>query len=402
MRICTLACRVKRGFILKMRVKGISFCLLGFIVTYSGGFVILLLRLVNLHPETSEIVRTAAIGLAGILYLAGCYIATELASKSILRRVHPSLLKESAQPALQMMPHVFTHFIPCNSYADVKDHFRLAARADRSKVGKIVYLAGDCTIFEEHLDVHESMAFQLNDQLCDWSMLNAGAPHYSILHAYNRLVFDVSRGYKPDMVLLFSAANDVLGFIHHKDGFIDDAHTHMYRPWLPYGGVSNRFGRIPSSSLKLLFAYFIIDRRDCAWNNLAESTSDVFFEEDSVRTARDLFNTSTYSRCLGLFLSTCRAIDAEFVPTTFYYNNLDMQNEPRRTYAWGIDQINDLVINFSQANGIRFVDFAKRLDLVPERDIHNKWHYTPDGNRKRALLLKDELASSVGLKIGSY
>ena len=135
-------------------------------------------------------------------------------------------------PPDRMEPHIFCHFVPSNSFADVTNNFRNGAQAIGGDGTNTIYLAGDCTVFEDHLPVEQTMGSILGGRMDGFNVLNAGAAHYPILHCYNRLIYDLVRGYRPNIVMVLTGANDVLSFVHHKNGNADPAHTHFYKPWL--------------------------------------------------------------------------------------------------------------------------------------------------------------------------
>ena len=333
--------------------------------------------------------------LGGLLLLLIC----EAVSAYLLRK-QLSTVRGKGNPQTRMVPHIFAHFVPSALYPDMSlDGFRLTRLSAPGRVvppqspenSPAVYLAGDCTVFEDHLPVAETFAYQLDAALegrC--RVLNAGAGHYTALHAYHRLVGDVVRGYRPEFVLLFSAANDVLSVIHHKEGQVSPDHMHLYRPWISYAEVHRRLGRIPSFTLRWAFSWFLFGRGRISWERLAERISPVYAQGRSVAVARSLFDPSGFVRCLKLFLGTCQGIGAELILTTYPYQTEDMLEEPRRTYAWGMDRLNEEIRKFALVESIPLLDLARDLTW-DSRELSNKWHYTVLGNRKRAAWVASTL-----------
>ena len=249
----------------------------------------------------------------------------------------------------------------------------------------------DCVVFEDHLRPDETMAYHLASEFSDWSVLNAGAPHYTTAHAYSRLAFDILRGHRPELVMVFAGINDVLSFLHHKNGTVCLAHTHLYVPWLLYGGHGSRIRRLPLATAKVVGAYLFGGRRAEIWGALVESTDSEFFEPQHVEKGGELFQTTSFLKSLGLFSAICSEIGAELVLTTIYSNAPDIQRGRRATYAWRMEQINQTIRQFTAERNLRIIDLAKELELVPEEDIYNKWHFTASGNRKRAVTVAASL-----------
>lgn len=328
------------------------------------------------------------------LGLVALGICLELFFRRFLRERYPALMGKG-ESRFRMEPHIFSHFLPSNRQEDVdEDGFRIA-RTPGSRLSEdypkvTIYLAGDCTLFEDHLPLEETFAHQLSDRLNDAEVLNAGAPHYTALHSYHRFVTDVIRGYRPQSVLLFSAANDCLSFVHHKQGRVERDHTHLYKPWGSYEILERRLWRCPSATLKFGLFHLLFDRKKPDWEDLAEEISPTFQELESARMARAIFDPSVFVTCLELFEGTCRAIGAELILTTYAYQKNDMLEEPRKTYAWGIDAFNQKIREFAQHRSLKLIDLAEGLEIETE-DITNKWHYTASGNRKRAEMVEKAL-----------
>ena len=364
----------------------------------SAGLTAVVVGYPEIHPAA-----LAALVVGGMLgYFLGCYVAIELRARGTLRSKYPLLSGNGTSTEWRAIPHIFAHYLPSNSYPDVKDHFREVPYSPASDDFRTVYLVGGCTTFEAHLNPEDTLAGLLSGEVPDQRVLNAGLPHYTTLHAYHRLVFDIVRGYRPDSVVLVTpAGNEILNFVHHKKGYVAPDFTHRYRSWLPYGGMRDRITRIPSAGLRLLLADMTTGRGLESAGHHIEEISKEFFRLESVKTARRLFDPSTFIKSLELFLSTCNMIGAEFIPVTYGYNAADMQKEPRLTYAWGMDRINEEIRVFCRSNGIKLVDAAAEMDLVPEVDVTNKWHFTRRGNEKRARLIKEKLVLEVPVAVGA-
>jgi len=376
----------------QMKVRHIGILWLGLIILYSIGLIALIIQSVQNQFVFDLSIWTIVFFALVVSYVAVSFVTTELFAEYVIGLRYPFLINTCAQKELRMVPHIFTHFVPSNTFADIEDHFRVTFKEVNSPSDKTMYLAGDCTLFEGHLIPQQSVAYQLEKSLKGIKVLNAGVPHYTALHSYNRMVFDIVRGYKPEMIVLFTGVNDVLSFIHHKNGFHDPTHLHLFKPWLQYGCLHRKVASIPSYIAKVLFAYRVVGRDGHNWERQAEIMSDTYSQADSVKKARELFNTDSFMKCLQLFNGTCNSIGARLILTTYYYNHEDMHEEPRKTYAWGVDMLNDAIRKFSQAEKIELIDLANELVLLSGSDIKNKWHYTSNGNKKRAVLLGKRLA----------
>lgn len=375
------------GLVDRLRLRDLVRAL-GALSVGSAGLLVALARV-----EGVSWVSVAALALVNLA-------ATEWVCTIILKRRYA--IPAGHEPRdFRMEPHVFAHFLPSTRYRDMSaEGFRVTAPPEPGAGARgtaarqpVIYLAGDCTVFEHHLPPEETMAWQLREALDETMVLNAGAPHYTALHAYHRFVIDLVRGARPDRVVFFSAANDCLTFVHHKHGVVSPDHTHLYQPWISSAGLHRRISRCPTSALKVLLCVLWYGRRGVAWDRWAEEVSPEFRNAEHVRIARSLFDPSTFVTCLTLFHSACQAIGAELVLTTYAYHRDDMREEPRRTYAWGIDRFNQEIRTFAQRQGVALIDLAEALRLE-EGDIYNKWHFTKSGNRKRAAIVAQHLRAA--------
>ena len=334
--------------------------------------------------------RVIGLVLVVLTYSSLILLAVELFARAVLRRSFATLVGQGT-PSLRMEPHIFTHFIPSSDYPDIHDHFRRTSDgADSAE--KTLYLAGDCVIFEDHLAPNQTMAYQLAAHLNGWRVLNAGAPHYTAAHAYSRLVFDVLRGYEAEVIVLFAGINDVLSFLHHDRGAVGPVYTHFYVPWVPYGGRRSGIRRLPSATLKLAAALVAAGRGAEVWSTLVERNADDYGEAEHIAISRQLFSTDAFSTTLALFSAISKEMGAQLVLTTIAYTRADMETGPRSAVAWGIDRVNEAIRNFSDKRDVKLIDLDTTIDLVPERDIRNKWHFTELGNAKRA----EALAAVIG------
>lgn len=293
----------------------------------------------------------------------------------------------------RMKPHIFAHFLPSEEFPEVTpEGFRSTGLEEATDAGRpVLYLAGDCTFFEDHLPPEETFARQLGKGLRGLRLLNAGTPHYTAQHSLHRLIVDISRGLRPAVVLFTAGANDTLSFIHHKNGRWLPDHTHLYRPWDGEFEIHRRISRLPGALLRGLAAFLFFGTRHAEWDRMAESISPVYQTEESVRAARRLFETGNYETSLSLIHNVCRGVGASLVLATFAYQSGDMEKEPRKTYAWGIDRMNQATRAFARREGLSVVDWAAAAPFGPE-EILNKWHYTAAGNRRRAELTLPLLA----------
>ena len=348
--------------------------------------VVIIALVVSIASGESWLSRFALVLI--VLYIGGVSITAELFARVLLRNKFPSLGGDGTPGSLRMQPNIFTHYVPSSDHPDIQNHFRKTSTTTGQTKGRTLYIAGDCVAFEDHLPPEETMAYQLASLLPDWQVLNAGSPHYSTPHAYNRLVFDLLRGYRPSELILFSGINDVLGFLHHKDGDVGPVHTHVYVPWLPYGGRGAWVRRMPSALLKVIAAYGLAGKRAEVWDHLAEKTDIEFFDPDHVHKGQELFETATFMTCLGLLHAICKEAEIQLRLTTVVYNRPDMDKGSRSAYAWGVDRINGAIREFASSRDLPLVDLNKELSLIPEADVRNKWHFTRSGNAKRAEAVK--------------
>lgn len=330
--------------------------------------------------------------------LIALLIVTELTFRFLLRARWQQIAQDQTGD-FRMDPHPFVHFVPSTRYPDVHPHgFRMPSGGQRLlRDAPSLYLTGDCTLFEEHLPQKETFAYHLGKRIPELQILNAGTDHYTALHSYNRFVLDILRGYRPQAVLFFSATNDCLSFIHHKEGVVKPDHSHMYRPWLSLEQVHGRLRQVPTATLRYLFLQFLIGREHTAWDTLAEDISPTFQDPRSVAIAHRLFNPEGFRTCLRLFQGACETIGSKLVLTTCCYQPWDMLEEPRQTYAWGIDRLNDEIRAFARSEEVTLIDLAEEM-VIEGGDILNKWHFTLSGNRKRTEIVSRYLRQILPLR----
>jgi hypothetical protein len=318
------------------------------------------------------------------------FLITEFISSALIRKWFP-VFKNCQDFNIAMEPHIFAHFLPCKKNEDVSNGFRRVTLQKENKktlspnTDNLIYLAGDCTIYEEHLPIEETLASQLQFLLGEHQILNAGVSHYTTLHCFNRLVVELINGYRPKKIILSSGINDILAFIHHKQGKANPDHTHLYKPWTNNTQLVNLLSRCPLSTVRLLLCFLFFGKKTIGnWDCMATDISRVYFEPESVSIAKKLINTKVFIKSLNLFLGTCKVFDIELILSTIKYNKEDMEEEPRKTYAYGIDIFNQEIYNYAKNHSLILIDVAEKLCLEPNKDIQNKWHYTKFGNKKRA------------------
>ena len=164
----------------------------------------------------------------------------------------------------------------------------------------------------------------------------------------------------------------------------------MYRPWLSQEQLLQRVSRVPTATLKLLVLHLLHGANAPTWDHLAEEINPQFQNPENAAKARQLFDVTGLLTVLELFHATARAAGSQLVLSTYCYQPWDMLEEPRRTYAWGIDRINDAIREFAARREIPLVDLAGEMTVEGD-DILNKWHYTLSGNRKRARIIARSL-----------
>lgn len=316
------------------------------------------------------------------------FLFTEFISRLLIHRFFP-IFNDLKNNQLEVQPHIFTHFIPSESNPNISNGFRRTSPPNSSLNTKKeeIYLAGDCIVYEGHLPSEESLAFKLQALSKKYKVLNAGVSHYTLLHCYNRFVVDLLSGSRPKKLILFATINDVLSFIHHKNGLIRPDHTHLYKPWTTNSQLRNLLLKCPFSTLKLFLCILFFGKKSIShWGAIAQEISPIYFQPKSYLLAKKLFNPNGFNTCLKLFHGTCKTYDIELILTTIRYKKEDMIEEPRKTYAWGIDMLNNEIRTFAKANSIHQIDIAKLFHDEPQ-DIENKWHHTDSGNSKRAEII---------------
>ncbi|MFQ5754403.1 MAG: hypothetical protein ACE5HI_20690, partial [bacterium] len=128
--------------------------------------------------------------------------------------------------------HPFYNYLPKIGAYSLKDDIKINSRhfrsqeIDSSQDTFNIYLSGDCTVFESHLKYEESFACLLQEELRtqsgrEFRTLNAGLPHYSLIHCINRLIGDLYIN-KIDTVILHVGINDVIPFLHTSGQLFHD------------------------------------------------------------------------------------------------------------------------------------------------------------------------------------
>jgi hypothetical protein len=371
------------SFLKRQKAKNI---LKGLVFFYSFSFLFFLLFLMTFETPTWVLISFC------ILLFITIFLTTEFCSSVLIKKYYPYI---NGTKEFQLEPHIFTHFIPSEKDPDISDGFRRTScptENNNSISEDLLYLSGDCTVFEEHLPFKETFAFQLQHLLDKYRVMNAGVSHYTSLHCYNRFVIDLVKGYRPKKLILSSSINDVLSFIHHKNGYIRPDYMHFYKPWITNSQFSHLVTQCPFSTLRFILCILFYGKKPVAnWDDIALETSPAFFGPESVVLARNIFDPSVFRHCLTLFNGTCKSYGVDFILTTISYQLSDMSKEPRKTYAWGIDILNNEIREFAKENSIKLIDIAEKLKSEPE-DIFNKWQYTAIGNKKRANIVSKNLS----------
>ncbi|MBF0587657.1 MAG: hypothetical protein HQL53_00865 [Magnetococcales bacterium] len=349
--------------------------------------------LVALWSLSNHLWLNGALTLVGLVLFYG---VLEYVAERVLEIKFPTLAKRNQSAGLEprMTPHPFAHFLPSNAYEDVEDHFRLSAPSGSAASGEegTLYLAGDCTLFEKHLLVEDSLAWQLQTRLPTLKVLNTGAPHYTLYHMTHRLIFDLNRNIRPERMLLFLSVNDFLVFVNHHEGRFSPNYEHFYRP---YGLLQELpiMDKVRSSLFRLILGVSIGGFLGDNYDHFCVDVAEDFYTEESIQTARALFdqNRHLFRESLLRFIKLCRLNHIELSLVTFHCNEEDMKNEPRSTYLRGIKAQQEDAKKLADEYGLSWID----LDDVTfeEGDIVSKWQYTGSGNLKRADHIVAHLAN---------
>jgi hypothetical protein len=230
---------------------------------------------------------------------------------------------------------------------------------------------------------------KLKNNFPSYTIQNASAPHYTILHVYNRFVLDILSGVRPKYFIVSVGANEVISFIHHKKQNVQADLSHYYKPWISQAEAYYYLRAIPYRTILFVVAYLTYRRSMSSWEAVIEKRNEMTTLNARIKNstiAREIFHTGFVTNTLSLMLATCRAFQIQLVLTTFATKASDMANEPRATYLWGIKRVNEEIRLFANKNNLQIIDFDRDCGLT-DNDIENKWHFQNSGNKKRARLL---------------
>lgn len=279
-----------------------------------------------------------------------------------------------------------------------RDINRIGFRSERDlSLGGIennVYLAGDCKFFERCFTSMEDIyAHKLEAKLSEnlgkpVNVLNAGVPHYTMLHSLNRMVIDLNRiPFKK--IVLSAGINDVLVFLHHKNGSVSPDYKNLYVPFNEKQ-LKDEFTKswITRKSMIAKFYKYYKYNRQFSFNCAVEAVNDDYNTEASVQIARSLFNSTYFETYLRSFIGVCSAHDIELVLINVNYKTDDMTGPARSFIKYGIDQINHVMEKVAKQYHVPLFDL-QNVFSSEEKNIVNKWHHTEAGNDLRVELTHD-------------
>ena len=290
-------------------------------------------------------------------------------------------------------PHIFLNFISNDKYN--VQQVQISSDGFRQTNSDLLiekenfynlYLMGDCEFFERHLPNNETFAFKLKQKFSNITILNPSMDYYTHHHMLNRFIYDIKNSKKIDFVLSSATVNDVLVYIHHKNGEVRNDFSHWYKTFLDLEDYSY-IKKIPSMFLQIILLFLRTGsyKKSLDYHAHFYDINKNFQSPSNYKIAKELFNTSNLYNYLNLLLCICKSFNIKLALSTFAYKISDFQFEPRITYVELTKKINELYRNFAKTNNLLLIDFEKEINYQ-ENDIQNKWLFSNTGNDKRAEL----------------
>jgi len=254
-----------------------------------------------------------------------------------------------------------------------------------------IYLSGDCLLFDAHHKFPDTLASKLEGYLRGRhdggiNVLNASCPHYSLLHCLNRLTVDMNR-FPINLIVLSVGINDVLAFIHPKNGSVPPDYTNLYKPFddsqivneLHLQGGLNRF--VVVQALR-----YLLRRDTLSFTDAIEKLNDDYNTDRSARRAERLFTSKYFENYLKGYISTCKTFNLPLMLVTINFNLSDMKAPHLEFVARKIRHLNSIMRDAGSIYGVPVLDMERLFVANPGR-IYNKWHHTKEGNDVRAEIM---------------
>ena len=300
--------------------------------------------------------------------------------------------------------HPFVNFVPRPSISvkGVNDSGYRSRGPSEDFQGTQVYLAGDCTIFDNRfLSAEQSLGYVLEADLRrvydgNIEVINAGYSHYTSLHSLNRFIIDV-QSYSFDVSILATGINDVLAFVH-TGGSPEPDYSSFYGVPRDHSTITDTLpGRYPwlfnkLPSLRLYSLWKLRHLLPQHWIYQVIEIDPSYGSTDNVEKCYAGFHTRYLKSTLRAFISLCRLNGVSPVLMTNYYDREAMNGPVRGFYAYGIDQMNEEIRRTAREDDVLLLDMAKEFPNDPEM-IDDKWGFTATGTAERSRIITEFMRS---------
>lgn len=406
----------KQGIMLLLVFVILEAGALGIILFYGMGAVSGVLLFVVLSALISELILSLLIKYK-IIYLRFLYFLDFICKKKTIedfpqKEVYPDFYYYASNPFYHLAPESSAKLklknVEINSLG-----FRGEEKDWKNLTNYYIYLSGDCQFFERHLELTNTFAYFLETNLNKEDnrniiVLNAGSPHYTLLHCLNRLIIDLNR-IRPHLIILTAGINDVLVFIHSKNGEVLPDYTNLYKPF-DKEMVIEKFLSSPIlrySKLIQLYKYFlytyILKKRMLGLDDYALIFTENYNTYENIECSKRLFTTKYFENYLQSYISICQTFDIPLILTTNNYNSADMKGPARSFTASGIDRVNLIIKKTAEKHNLPVFDYQGKF-ITDSTKVFNKWHYTKNGNKLRAELISNFILKqrNLGKISGAY
>jgi len=282
------------------------------------------------------------------------------------------------------IPHYYCHFILNSNFKNEKiyidnNNFRYYKKNNISKSN--LYLSGDCNFFESELFTKETLGYFLEKKKI--KILNPSCPHYSILHQFNRLIFDLKNNIRIKNLLFSASVNDVLLLLNNNIDKKPDG-SNFYKP---FDYSNNIFPRIRLFYSRYFIFYIFRKMKKTTYQlekNMIVKTPFNNINSKNLRIMDKNFNSSNILDTLKMLKFICKEKKINLILSTFAVKNSEMSKyKHRKKIKHYLKKINNIFRIFAKENNIRLIDFEK-IFKNKEACMRNKWDYNFKGNKIRS------------------
>lgn len=281
------------------------------------------------------------------------------------------------------IPHFFCHYILNPDYISKKinvskDNFRIYNKVLTKNPD--IYLSGDCSFFEQDLELDETLGFFLEKK--NINILNPSCPHYSSLHQFNRFIFDLKNNIKPKNLIFSASVNDVLYLLNNNMNFKQDGSN----TYIPFENKQNILKKINFFYSRYLIYYFLQKNKRATYNfedSFIIKSDWKKITDKNYQIMKENFDNKKIIDILKLINFLCKEEKINLILCTFSFNVAEMNKYKHRKHILHyLKSINSIYREYSKQQKLKLIDFEKIFENN-QNSLRNKWDYNKTGNKLR-------------------